>query len=86
MTDFDNNKQAVVLRLERSSVHDGNGFRTVVFLKGCPLRCQWCSTPESQSFEIECTKEKVYGMFMTVEAVMKEVRKIPFFTSIQAEE
>ena len=38
-----------VLRIERSSIHDGQGLRTVVFLKGCPLRCRWCSTPESQS-------------------------------------
>lgn len=37
-----------VLRIERSSIHDGQGLRTVVFLKGCPLRCLWCSTPESQ--------------------------------------
>ena len=39
-----------VLRVERSSIHDGKGLRTVVFLKGCPLHCNWCSTPESQSF------------------------------------
>lgn len=38
-----------VLRIERSSIHDGTGLRTVVFLKGCPLRCLWCSTPESQN-------------------------------------
>ncbi|ATW28578.1 glycyl radical-activating protein [Candidatus Formimonas warabiya] len=37
-----------VLRMERSSIHDGEGLRTVLFLKGCPLRCRWCSTPESQ--------------------------------------
>ncbi|MDR3070855.1 MAG: 4Fe-4S cluster-binding domain-containing protein, partial [Propionibacteriaceae bacterium] len=37
-----------VLRIERASIHDGPGLRTVVFLKGCPLRCAWCSTPESQ--------------------------------------
>nr|MCR4653194.1 glycyl-radical enzyme activating protein [Eubacterium sp.] len=30
------------------SVHDGKGIRTVVFLKGCPLRCAWCANPESQ--------------------------------------
>ncbi len=43
-----------VLRIERSSNKDGFGLRTVVFLKGCPLRCEWCSTPESQSalFEV----------------------------------
>lgn len=38
-----------VLRIEKTSIHDGTGLRTVVFLKGCPLRCLWCSTPESQS-------------------------------------
>lgn len=65
----------MVLRIERSSIHDGDGFRTVVFLKGCPLSCQWCSTPESQSFQIEYTEHTTYGRIMTVEEVMKEVRK-----------
>jgi len=37
-----------VLRIERTSIYDGQGLRTVLFLKGCPLRCRWCSTPESQ--------------------------------------
>lgn len=38
-----------VLRIEKTSIHDGHGLRTVVFLKGCPLTCVWCSTPESQN-------------------------------------
>ncbi len=38
-----------ILRIERSSIHDGQGLRSVVFLKGCPLTCPWCSTPESQN-------------------------------------
>ncbi len=38
---------ARILRIEKLSSYDGDGLRTVVFLKGCPLRCQWCSTPES---------------------------------------
>jgi pyruvate formate lyase activating enzyme len=33
------------------STKDGPGLRTTVFLKGCPLRCLWCSNPESQSFK-----------------------------------
>ena len=33
------------------SVQDGPGIRTTAFLKGCPLRCPWCHSPESQSFE-----------------------------------
>ncbi|MCD4721906.1 MAG: radical SAM protein, partial [Desulfobacula sp.] len=39
--------------IQRSSIHDGPGVRTVLFLKGCPLRCVWCQNPESQNTEIE---------------------------------
>lgn len=38
-----------VFNIQRFSVHDGPGIRTVVFLKGCSLRCKWCSNPESLS-------------------------------------
>lgn len=38
-----------IFRLARFSVHDGPGIRTTVFFKGCPLRCRWCHSPESQS-------------------------------------
>lgn len=41
----------MVLKIDRCSRHDGPGIRTVVFLKGCPLRCLWCSTPDSQRME-----------------------------------
>lgn len=34
--------------IQRWSLHDGDGIRTVIFLKGCPLRCLWCCNPESQ--------------------------------------
>jgi pyruvate formate lyase activating enzyme len=40
--------KGVVFNIQRYSVHDGPGIRTTVFLKGCPLRCSWCSNPESQ--------------------------------------
>lgn len=76
------NIACTVLRIERSSIHDGSGFRTVVFFKGCPLRCRWCSTPESQSRQVETTKDgsKAYGQTMTVEEILREVRKdIPFY-------
>ena len=46
-------EKGTVLRIERSSIHDGEGLRTVVFMKGCPLKCQWCSTPESHNISIE---------------------------------
>lgn len=42
-----------ILRIEKSSIFDGAGLRTVVFFKGCPLRCLWCSTPESQAAAIQ---------------------------------
>ena len=44
----DENHKGIILHMERMALFDGEGMRTVVFLKGCPLRCRWCSTPESQ--------------------------------------
>lgn len=44
----DSKVQGYVFNIQRYSVHDGEGIRTNVFLKGCPLRCRWCSNPESQ--------------------------------------
>ncbi len=45
------NTTGTVFNIQKYSVHDGPGIRTVVFLKGCPLSCMWCSNPESQSFK-----------------------------------
>lgn len=42
-------KSGMVFDIQNLSFHDGPGLRTTVFLKGCPLRCPWCSNPESQS-------------------------------------
>ena len=44
----DYSKTGIVFNIQKFSVNDGPGIRTVVFLKGCPLRCRWCSNPESQ--------------------------------------
>ncbi len=44
-----NSEMGLVFNLQRYSVHDGPGIRTIVFFKGCPLRCPWCSNPEGIS-------------------------------------
>lgn len=41
----------LVFDIQRYSIHDGPGIRTIVFLKGCPLSCRWCSNPESQELK-----------------------------------
>ena len=43
------NGRGYIFDIRRFSIHDGPGIRTTVFFKGCPLRCQWCHNPESQS-------------------------------------
>ncbi len=48
-----NEEKGVVFKIQRYSLHDGPGIRTLLFLKGCPLRCWWCFNPESQSPEPE---------------------------------
>jgi pyruvate formate lyase activating enzyme len=40
----------MIFNIQRFSTHDGEGIRTMIFFKGCPLSCQWCCNPESQSF------------------------------------
>ncbi|HWR42009.1 (2S)-3-sulfopropanediol dehydratase activating enzyme [Sporomusa sp.] len=58
-----NEKSGYVFNIQRYSLHDGLGIRTVVFLKGCPLQCRWCSNPESQKFtpELAYNKSKCIG-------------------------
>ncbi len=45
--------RGVITDIHRTSVVDGPGLRTTVFLKGCPLRCTWCHNPETQKRETE---------------------------------
>lgn len=61
--------KGIVFQIQRFTIHDGPGLRTEVFLKGCPLRCRWCSNPEGQAMGIEpgiypskCISQKACGM------------------------
>jgi pyruvate formate lyase activating enzyme len=49
----------MIFNIQKFATQDGAGVRTVVFFKGCPLNCKWCSNPESQSFNSELMYEKV---------------------------
>ncbi|MDR2029097.1 MAG: glycyl-radical enzyme activating protein, partial [Treponema sp.] len=42
-----------MFNIQKFSIHDGPGIRTVVFFKGCPLRCGWCANPESRSTRVQ---------------------------------
>jgi len=50
--------KACIFNIQKYSIHDGPGIRTVVFFKGCPLQCSWCSNPESQNSNVQITWDK----------------------------
>ncbi len=68
-----------IFDIQKFSVHDGPGIRTIVFLKGCALRCRWCCNPESQKSEIQTMiqngKEKIIGRDVTVKEVLDIVKQ-----------
>ena len=73
-----------IFDVQRFSVHDGPGIRTIVFLKGCPLRCRWCCNPESQEYGIQemtlAGQTKTVGKDVTVGEVMEEIlQDRPYF-------
>jgi pyruvate formate lyase activating enzyme len=53
-----NDMKSCVFNIQKYSIHDGPGIRTVVFFKGCPLKCLWCSNPESQDPKIQIVWDK----------------------------
>lgn len=69
----------IITNIQRFSLHDGPGIRTTVFLKGCSIRCPWCSNPENINHQIERYvkdgKEGFYGKEYSEDEVLKEVLK-----------
>ncbi len=66
---FDKNN-GLIFNIQKFSIHDGQGIRTLVFMKGCPLRCKWCCNPESQLFseDILFVRTKCIGCGYCVKA------------------
>lgn len=73
--------RGIIFNIQHFSIHDGPGIRTTVFLKGCPLRCPWCSNPESQRMNPEPMLDAVTkapgttGQEKTVDEIINEVMK-----------
>lgn len=59
----------IIMNIQNFSVNDGEGIRSTIFMAGCPLRCKWCSNPESWSFDNDYVKK------LTLDDVVKEIRK-----------
>lgn len=70
-------KKGRIFNIQRFSIHDGPGIRTIVFFKGCFMRCAWCCNPESQSYDVETMTEngktKVVGKDVTVDEILPEL-------------
>lgn len=68
-----------IFNIQRFSIHDGPGVRTIVFLKGCPLRCRWCCNPESQEWHFQTMTqggvEKPVGRDVTVGEILEEITR-----------
>lgn len=68
-----------IFDIQQFSTHDGPGIRTIVFLKGCLLRCRWCCNPESQEYAIQTMirneKSETIGRDVTVGEIFETVKK-----------
>ena len=63
--------KGLLYNIQKFSLHDGPGIRTVVFFKGCPLSCFWCSNPESQDTQ-PCREERWYSLEESLEICLAD--------------
>ena len=78
--------KSFIFNIQKFSLHDGPGIRTSVFYKGCPLRCEWCSNPESQKqveepiWDKSRNREVMSGYWISNDELYEEIAKdIPFY-------
>ncbi|HTP07050.1 MAG TPA: radical SAM protein [Anaerolineae bacterium] len=76
----------IVFDIKEFTVHDGPGLRTTVFLKGCPLACQWCHNPEGQSSQPQIMRspagERIAGQgFTAVELAALLNKQVPLLAA-----
>ena len=65
-------KNLCLFNIQKFCIHDGPGIRTVIFFKGCPLKCKWCSNPESQEIGIGSgTEEALSGKMYSLDEVIE---------------
>ena len=69
-----------IYKIQKYCLHDGPGIRTTIFFQGCPLKCQWCHNPESQSFITQENHNKI-GPTETysVSGIINEIEKDRIF-------
>lgn len=77
-------RKGLVFNIQRYSIHDGGGIRTIIFLKGCPLACPWCSNPESRKRVQPMTWKKngqteTIGEWYAVDTLVDEAMKDEIF-------
>jgi pyruvate formate lyase activating enzyme len=72
-----------IINIQKYSIHDGDGIRTTIFFKGCPLSCLWCHNPESQNYgeELMYNGEKCTGCMACIDicpqrAISKEENQV----------
>ena len=52
--------KGIIFNIQRFTIHDGPGMRTELFLKGCPLRCEWCSNPGGLQDQVHIAEKVRY--------------------------
>lgn len=77
-------EKGLVFNLQRYSIHDGGGIRTIIFLKGCPFACPWCANPESRLYVrptswVRNGKRETIGEWYSIDDLLDEVLKDEIF-------